>query len=203
LKPLVQTVDLNHALRDFACVTMEVPQGMGLSLNHGFAYPTCTSRDAYVTSGLSDAGIHPSFLGKVAMVVRTKPIRVGNIYSPEGEMLGSSGPFYPDSVELDWVKDLPHVVPERTTVTKRVRRIATWSNTQYRDALSLNRPDIVSLTFCDYLTGPGEFNDYLMRMRATEQELGLNPVRLYSVGPNVEDVFTSADEVVAWLEANK
>lgn len=198
----VGMMDLNKMMRYGATVTLEIPQGLGLSLNHGLEYPYCTSRDCYVGSGLSDAGIHPHFLGNTCMVVRTKPIRVGNIYDAEGNELGTSGPFYGDSRELTW-GDFPGVTPERTTVTKRVRRIATWSNRQYIDGLTLNRPDIVALTFCDYLSGPGEFNDYLLRMRIAEEQVGIRPLRLYSVGPNVEDVTDSPDWVARWLGERK
>lgn len=204
LADIIGKVNLNAVLMARGTVALEVPQGMGLSINHGLSYPHCTSRDCYVTSGMSDAGIHPEFLGEVCMVIRTKPIRVGNIVDQDsGKEVGNSGPFYRDSVELTWERDLPGVVPERTTVTKRVRRIASWSDTQYRDALLFNRPSIVALTFCDYMSGVEEFSSQLVRMRDIEQSLALVPEKIFSVGPNVEDVTDSADKVVAWLEANK
>lgn len=181
--------DLNEFLRRGCTITAEVPQGFGLGINHGWDYPACTSRDCYVNSALNDAGIHPSFLGNTCMVVRTMPIRVGAIYNEMGEKVGDSGPFPPDSRELDWARDLPGVEPERTTVTKRVRRIATWSDLLYRRACSLNRPDIVALTFCDYLNVPEELEELVERMIAVEAELGLHSVqKLFSWGNRVEDV---------------
>lgn len=204
LAHMVSKMDLNQLLLNGGTAVLEVPQGTGLSINHGLSYPTCTSRDCYVTSGMSDAGIHPSFLGEVCMVIRTKPIRVGNIIDRDsGLELGNSGPFYPDSIELSWERDLPGVTPEKTTVTKRVRRIASWSDQQYRDALGLNRPSIVALTFVDYLSGTGEFFRQINRMANIEASLGLKPQRLFSVGPNIEDVTDDIDVVVAWLESNK
>lgn len=187
--------DLNAIMaQGGAVVTVEVPQGFGLSINHGWDYPACTSRDCYVNSALNDAGIHPSFLGRICMVVRTMPIRVGAIFNEMGEKVGDSGPFPPDSVELDWLLDLPGIEPERTTVTKRVRRIATWSDTLYRRACSFNRPDVVALTFCDYLNTPDQLHDLVERMLAIEVDLGLHSVqKLFSWGNRVEDVGSLSD----------
>jgi len=117
--PLMEHMDEGYA------VTVEIPQGTGLSINSNqYFWPRCTSRDCWVGQGLTDAGINPYYLANVLMVVRTMPIRVGHIYDDNGKMIGNSGPFYSDSKELDWARDLPGVEPEITTVTKRQRRIA-------------------------------------------------------------------------------
>ena len=200
LAPFIGQVSLNELLSRGFTVTMEVPQGLGLSLNHGLEAPFTTSRDCYVTSGLSDAGIHPHFLGKICMVVRSKPIRVGNIYDAGGGRIGYSGPFYPDSEELSWDKNFPWVQPERTTVTKRVRRIATWSPIQYANGLVMNRPSIVALSFCDYFRTLQEFHGHVHGMREIESTLGILPTTVFSVGPNLEDITADYQEVVAWLE---
>lgn len=202
LKGAIQQIDLNEVLNGMGRVSVEVPQGTGLSLNHGYNYPACTSRDCWVGSGLNDAGIHPKYLGEVCMVMRTFPIRVGNIFNEQGEKLSDSGPFYEDSKELDWSRDFPHLEPERTTVTKRVRRIATWSHDQYLEALSLNRPTVVFLSFCNYLRGPEAFWELFGRMRHAEELVGVDPAHIFNVGPCVEDTLTSPDEVAQWLKAN-
>lgn len=197
----VQSLNLNLGLDGNMALTVEVPQGTGLSLNHGHCYPYTTSRDAYVNSGLADAGIHPSFLGPVCMVVRTLPIRVGDLYNEFGEKIGTSGPFYGDSQELDWAKHLPGVEPERTTVTQRIRRIATWSGIQYRAALNLNRPTIVFLNFCNYLQSAQDLGVHVGMMRANEDIIGVQrPDYVYGFGPCVEDVTANHDEAMAWFE---
>lgn len=196
----IASIDLNKSLQRGVSVVVEVPQGFDLSLNHGLAYPYTTSRDCWVGSGLSDAGIHPSFLGKVAMVVRAFPIRVGDLYNELGEKIGESGPFYGDSQELDWARDFPGVEPERTTVTKRVRRIATWSNDQYERSLFLNRPDILFLNFLNYLPSSQAFLWLIKRMQESEIRVGVFPSRVYSFGPCPEDVVTSFDAAMAWYE---
>lgn len=186
-----------------ASVVLEIPQGAGLSLNHGYAYPYCTSRDAYVTAGLSDAGIHPSFIGPICMTMRTYPIRVGDAYNEQGELLGRSGPFYPDSIELNWARDFPDIEPERTTVTKRVRRIATWSNQQYQDALELNRPTIVFLNFCNYLSSGTSFLTLLHHMKRTERKVGNYAHRVFGFGSAVEDVTDDLDAAVSWFDQRR
>ena len=122
---------------------VEAPQGYSLSLNSGF-YPYCTSREITVQGVLNDCVVHPYYLGKVTMCIRTHPIRVGNL--PEGY----SGPFFDDSVETTW-GDLGLEV-EYTTNTKRIRRVATFSYKQYKLALKEIRPDNIFLNFCNYIT---------------------------------------------------
>lgn len=132
-------------------IIMEVPQGMDLSLNHGLAYPYCTSREVSVAQALSDLGVHPYALGDVILSIRTLPIRVGHIYDAAGNKIGDSGPFWPDQQELDW-KDLG-VAPELTTVTKRPRRIFSFSVGQLTAAMVRSRPSIVFINFANYVSG--------------------------------------------------
>lgn len=117
---------------------VEVSQGYSLGINSGF-YPYVTSRECTVSQALSDAGLHPNDYAGSMMVVRTFPIRVH----------GNSGPCYPDQREIEW-SDLG-VEPEITTVTKKQRRVFTFSVQQYMDAVAANRPDVVFLNFCNYL----------------------------------------------------
>lgn len=134
---------------DWGCTAfMEMPQGLDLSLSSGLAYPFCTSREITVSGALSDAQCHPFYLGKVIVVIRTFPIRVGNIVH-EGKEIGNSGPFYSDSRETTWT-DLGLDI-EFTTVTGRIRRVATFSLLQYQNMLSILRPDYILLNFCNYM----------------------------------------------------
>lgn len=141
---------LQSVLENGYTALFEAPQGLGLSLNSGFSYPYCTSRDITVSSILSDAQVHPSCLGRVISCIRTYPIRVGNIYE-DGKLVGYSGPFYNDSVECTW--ENLGVEPEYTTNTNRVRRVATFSHTQYAEMLDVLKPDKVFLNFANYLSG--------------------------------------------------
>lgn len=200
LASMVDNINLNGLISNGGAVVVEVPQGTDLSINHGLSYPYCTSRDCWVGSGLDAAGIHPCFVGPVCMVVRTFPIRVGHLYNEMGETIGTSGPFYADSQELDWHTDFPGIEPERTTVTKRVRRIATWSRTQYKRAASLNRPTIVFINFANYLVSAGGLVYLQQQIAAIHGELGLRTHVAYGFGPCVEDVTDDFDRAVSWFD---
>jgi len=121
---------------------MEVSQGFSLGINSHF-YPKVTSRECTVMQGLADARIPPRQLARTYMAIRTYPIRVGNI---DGH---SSGNWYHDQFETSWEEI--GVNPELTTVTKRVRRVATFSLSQFHDACRANDPDFVFISHMDYL----------------------------------------------------
>ena len=149
---------------------------MDLSLNSGFAYPYCTSREITVSSTLSDVQVHPSYLGKVCVSIRTFPIRVGNIID-NGSIVGYSGPFYPDSIELSW-EDIG-VEPELTTITKRERRVATFSYEQYNKMMRLYKPDYVLLNFANYsiLNNKNQFKKKLKAVSPDGQMPVLVPLK--------------------------
>lgn len=122
-------------------VLIEGTQGSALSLLHSF-WPYCTSIDTNAAGIISEVGIAPSRVTNVLMVVRTYPIRVA----------GNSGPM---KGEITWEelskrlgKDL---TPEKTTVTKKVRRIAEWDDHLFQHSCLLNAPTEIALTFADYL----------------------------------------------------
>ena len=182
----VSYADLNTSLESGDSVFLEVPQGMGLGVNSGF-WPYVTARDVNVAQAMSDLGIHPSYLGKVAMSMRTYPIRVGHIYDDEGNVIGNSGPFYEDGPEMSW--DELGVTPERTTVTGRVRRVAHFSWKQYIHACKMIRPDIVFMNFMNYLD-PDFVQPFEQSLRnVTETVLGDKVEFLWGWGPNVEDIY--------------
>lgn len=197
LRIMVQRIDLNEVMRVGWAVVVETPQGMSLSLNNGF-HPHCTSREVSVAQSLSDAGVHPYYLNKTLVCLRTYPIRVGNIVDAEGNTVGYSGGVYADQKELSW-NDFPGIEPERTTVTKRVRRIFTFSENQYREAAGRLRPDIVHLGFCDYLKSPDELHEIVQKMRRGNNFHGLSPQTLCSFGPSTSDI-CSLDEAYARIE---
>lgn len=124
-------------------VFVETAQGFSLGINQRF-YPYTTSRECTVQQAIADANIPWNKVCKVIMSVRTFPIRVGN--TPEGH----SGGCYPDQEETTW--EALGVEPEYTTVTKRVRRVFTWSRQQFRDAVAANQPTSIFVTFMDYLS---------------------------------------------------
>lgn len=121
---------------------VEVSQGFSLGINGQF-YPKTTSRECTVMQAIADARIPPRAVAHTYMSMRTYPIRVGNT------AVGESGGWYPDQTEVTW--DDIGQEPELTTVTKRVRRIATFSNVQFYEAMQANDPTHVFLNFMNYL----------------------------------------------------
>jgi adenylosuccinate synthase len=129
-------------------VLLEGTQGTGLSLHHG-TYPYVTSRDTTVSGCLAEAGIAPSRVQRTLLVCRTYPIRVE---SPAG---GDSGPMANEitlkeisrrsGIGLDELKET-----EKTSTTKRKRRIAEFDWSLLRQGVSLNGPTDIALTFVDY-----------------------------------------------------
>lgn len=120
-------------------VIVEGTQGFGLSLLHGFAYPFVTARDTTVAGFAAEVGISPRQVDRIIMVVRTFPIRVG----------GQSGPL---DGEISWeeVRDLsgaPEVIPEFTSVTKKVRRVARFDLEAVRPSFSWRKRRKSSVRF--------------------------------------------------------
>ena len=135
-------------------ILLEGTQGTFLSLHHGI-YPYVTSRDTIASGCLSDAGISPSRVRKIIMVTRTYPIRV---QSPKG---GSSGPFTRNGEDYEISYEelaassgiaLDEILnTEKTSTTKKQRRISRFNWAMFREACELNSPTDIALTFSDYI----------------------------------------------------
>jgi adenylosuccinate synthase len=131
-------------------VLLEGTQGTGLSLHHG-RYPHVTSRDTSVSGCLAEAGIAPSRVRRILLVCRTYPIRV------ESPADGDSGPMTKE-ISFKIVSERSGIPlkelrkTERTSTTKRKRRVAEFDWSLFRQAASLNGPTDIVLTFADYLT---------------------------------------------------
>lgn len=185
LKQFVRNIDLNAQMADGKSVLVEVPQGVSLSLNHSGFYPHTTSRDCIPSSAMGDAGIHPFFYNETMVVLRTFPIRVGNIVE-DGQTLGQSGACYPDQHEVSW-EELGQKA-EITTVTKRVRRVFTFSNRQMLETLSLCRPDHVMLTFVNYLKTNEEVDEIVKSIEDASRALWMPPPNvIYEWGPSTDE----------------
>jgi len=155
IPPRIWTDKVRKRLSGSCMWLHEVSQGWALSLNWGTHYPQCTSRDCTTTQALNDIGVPPSFLGDVYLNVRTYPIRVGNTST------GYSGDFLEDQEELSWEEiakrsGLPLETlkkTEMTTVTKRQRRVASYSPTLTREAAWQNGATKIFINFIEYLDG--------------------------------------------------
>ncbi|MEA5126210.1 adenylosuccinate synthetase [Xanthomonas dyei] len=154
LKPYIGSTEehLEHAYRKGHSVLLEGTQGSALSLYHG-AYPHVTSRDTNVAGCLAEAGISPSRVRKILMVVRTTPIRVAD---PDGEAGNTSGKLKNETTFAIIAGaaglDAAEVQgAEITSTTKRNRRVGWFEWSEFRRACNLNAPTDIVLTFVDYL----------------------------------------------------
>jgi adenylosuccinate synthase len=180
---------LERAFAENQRILLEGTQGTGLSLYHG-EYPWVTSRDTTVSGCLAEAGIPPSHLRRVLMVCRTYPIRV-----QDGEK-GTSGPMVRETT-LEKIaetsgKDLEELrLTEKTSTTKRKRRIGEFDWALFRRAVQLNGPTDIVLTFADYITEKNGSarrldqlsSDTLSMIREIERVGGV-PVSMVSTGFN-------------------
>lgn len=162
-------------------ILIEGTQGSGLSLLHSH-WPYCTSIDTNAAGIISEVGIAPSRVTDVLMVCRTYPIRVA----------GNSGPM---KNEITW-EELGQrigrdITPEKTTVTKKIRRIAEWDDDLFNTSRVLNAPTEIALTFADYVD-PYIFNakdeDRLLAsaplMDFIDKHLCGVPITYIGTGPN-------------------
>lgn len=132
-------------------ILLEGTQGSGLSLYHG-QYPHVTSRDTNVAGCLAEAGISPSRVRKILMVVRTTPIRVAN---PDGQKGNTSGRLkhettFTNIAEIAGLNPDEVNAAEKTSTTHRDRRVGWFEWDQFRRACNLNAPTDIVLTFVDY-----------------------------------------------------
>lgn len=151
LKPYVKDTReiLEKAYSQGKRIFLEGTQGTALSLHHG-QYPFVTSRDTTVAGCLAEAGISPSRVRKTIVVFRTYPIRVQN---PKG---GTSGNLKQEidfaviaarsGIPLEELKST-----EKTSTTKRDRRVGEFDWALLRRSCSLNCPTDIALSFADYI----------------------------------------------------
>jgi adenylosuccinate synthase len=114
-----------------------------LGLHTSPYYPYVTARECSASAILGEAGFSPFDVREIYGVFRTYPIRVG----------GNSGDTGGD--ELTWEeisrRSEKEVEPERTTVTRKIRRVFEFSYEDMRHSIRINKPSILALTFLDYI----------------------------------------------------
>ena len=157
--PTVDTANMLRAdLAAGAYVYIEGCQGYGLGLHAGH-YPFCTSSDCRAIDFLAMAGLSPWYVAdddfEIWVTMRTFPIRVA----------GQSGPMYRETSWED-LADMTdgYIKPEKTTVTKKIRRVGWWDPKLAREAILANGgtcrrtngqvmtgPVRIALTFIDYI----------------------------------------------------
>lgn len=136
------TVAILHDMRfnSSRTILVEGTQGSALSLYHG-SYPYVTSCDSNACGILSECGLAPGDDIDVVLVFRTFPIRVA----------GNSGPLRNETSWEELSVEIGRAVQERTTVTKKIRRVGYWDYDMYIRAIKLNNPRSIAIMFADYI----------------------------------------------------
>lgn len=153
-------MDILYRAKKILCICA---QGHSLSINFGF-YPYCTSRNTSPAQVIADAGIPMQWVEKVIGCFRTFPIRVANRFDDDGNMVGWSGPCYPDQEEISW-GDVG-VKQEYTSVSNKVRRVFTFSHDQLAESIAINGTTDVFLNFVNYLN-PDDGEEMIGAVRST------------------------------------
>ena len=186
----------------------EVSQGYALSIDHGTHYPSCTYRNCTPQQAAADLLLRWSDIGDVYLNVRTFPIRVGNVVV-DGQQRGYSGDFMADQAETTWeqiAKDAEFppdeaaklAEQERTTVTRRIRRVATqsWSllamSAKHCNAtkLILNFPQYLHWSAHKVRGGPAEYKTLHAKVRQfveRMEDVTNLPVVMIGTGADHED----------------
>lgn len=181
----------------------EGSQGFSLDINHGSHYPQCTSRSTTAMQNMADMGVPTSFVGDIYLVIRPYPIRVGNVVE-DGNVVGNSGGCYSDNHEITWAdvardSGMPPneaealYTRELTTVTKRIRRVFSFSIKQVQEAVAINGANNIVLNFANYIdysiygqTGlnelPQKIKDFIRKIEDACEV----PVTMIGTGPQVD-----------------
>lgn len=179
----------------------EGSQGFSLDINHGSHYPQCTSRSTTATQNLTDMGLPSQSMGDVYVVIRPYPIRVGNVIE-DGKQVGYSGDCYPGQEEMTWeqVSTAANAPPEvtkgeLTTVTKRLRRVFSFSESQLEEAVVVNGATKLALNFANYIDWacygmnqydnlPQKVKDFIRKC----EDVAQIPVTVVGTGPQNDHV---------------
>ena len=176
--------EYRDALAAAESVIVEGAQGFSLSMYHG-QYPYTTSRDVTPWQVAADCGLPYKWASYIRVIgtLRTFPIRVSN-------RDGSSGPHYPDQVELKW-EDIG-LNAELTTVTKLPRRIFSFSQTQLQEALwhcGGYWDTRLFLNFANYVTDKALLNEMIAMIESpTLMNMNSPKVAWIGNGPDDKDV---------------
>lgn len=170
--------EVNAAVDAGDGVQVEGTNGFGLSVLYG-SYPYTVGKDSTASTAAADVGLGPLAVDEVVLVFRAYPTRVG------------AGPFPTEIPEEEAER---RGIVEYGTVTGRRRRTGTFDLDQAREAVRINRPSRLALTFLDHVTPdalgarggplPAEAAAFV---RHVEKGLG-RPVDLIGTGPASDDL---------------
>ncbi|MFA5347068.1 MAG: adenylosuccinate synthetase [Methanoregula sp.] len=173
-------------------------QGHSLSLNFGF-WPYCTSRNTSPAQVIADAAISPLRVERIIGCFRTFPIRVSNRFDEKGHMIGFSGPCYSDQEELTWGQI--GVPAELTSVSKKVRRVFSFSVNQLMESIQMNGTTDVFLGFINYLPAGLEQEDFIDLVKISAWSCGAS-LSWIGCGKTIKEIVPadSYERNVSWVD---
>lgn len=129
--------ELNSACGTGSTVVIEGSQGTHLSLALSGDYPYCTSDNCTTAAFADDVGLNWQHISDAVLVVKALPSRVG------------AGPL---PHQLDQREEEERgIVEYGVTTGRRRRKAAAISWPHLEEAVILNGPTQIALTFCDHL----------------------------------------------------
>lgn len=136
-------------------ILVEGSQGCDLDINFGLDYPYTTSRQCHTSQLVADCGISPRLVTDIIMVMRPYPIRISNTTNIG---INISSGDYDGAEEISWdiIRErcgAPAGIQfgEKTTVTKKTRRVFEINWDRLRYVTQLNRPTCIALNFVQYI----------------------------------------------------
>lgn len=196
---------VNGAIDYDKSILVEGSQGCDLDINYGLGYPNTTSRQCHAGQLVADCGISPRLVDEIIMIMRPYPIRISNetnLVDDNGNTIVTSSGSYGDSKEITWDEikkrcGAPDDVDfgEKTTVTKKTRRVFEMNWDRLRYVTKLNRPTMIALNFAQYIDWnalyctqyfclPLKVREFISKI---EDETGV-PVKLIGTGPSNEHI---------------
>lgn len=191
LSPFVRNVGalLEEAYAADKRVMLEGTQGTDLSIHHGM-WPHVTSRETTSSGCMADAGVPHDRVGRVIMVVRTYPIRVGGKSGYMGRPTDAA-----TIAERSGLDEAEIRKTEVGTVSGKPRRIAEFDLGQIRRAAAINGATEIAITFADYLSAGNrdarryeELSEDTREFIARVEEVTGCPVTLVASGPHRENM---------------
>nr|VFK22669.1 MAG: adenylosuccinate synthase [Candidatus Kentron sp. MB]VFK32147.1 MAG: adenylosuccinate synthase [Candidatus Kentron sp. MB]VFK74171.1 MAG: adenylosuccinate synthase [Candidatus Kentron sp. MB] len=154
-------------------IIIEGTQGFGLSPLHARHHPFVTSRDTTAAAFLAETGLSPFDVDDIVLTIRAFPIRVA----------GNSGPLLN---EIDWKTitregNHPSDLEERTSVSKKIRRVGRFSPNIVARAIKINQPNRIVLNHLDYVEKAKRVNlltDIEKKIGCMVDFLGVSPGKL-------------------------
>ncbi|NJL83417.1 MAG: adenylosuccinate synthetase [Chloroflexaceae bacterium] len=180
LRPYLTDVpqELNNVLDRGESVVIEGTNGHLLSVLYG-TYPHTVAKDSTASTAAADVGLGPLRIDEVVLVFKTFPTRVGE------------GAFPTEMREEE--SDRRGFI-EYGTVTGRRRRVGTFDFELAKQAVTINYPSLLAISFLDRIDPDCRGKSYeelntqaRQFLEEVEATLG-TPIKLIGTGPDTADI---------------